>query len=84
MSGRRALAPGRIGADDSDDRCVPVGTVRVLPVGLEACARDGGRVGLASAYVDCADSGRGGALLVALSAAAALFWAAMVSLRVRR
>ena len=85
-SGRRGFTAGRIGADDNEDRWVPVGTVRTLLVDLVAPGvRVAGRVGFVSANVDCADSGRGGIFWGGmLLAAAALFCAAIVSLRLGR
>ena len=65
---------------------MPVGTVRTLLVDLVAAGvRVAGRVGLVSANVDCADSGLGGIFWAGIFlAAAALFCAAIVSLRLGR
>lgn len=60
--------PGRTGAEDSDDRGAPVGTVRVAGLGADSEA-------WLSDKVDCAESGREGI---------AFLRAAMASLRADR
>lgn len=55
---------------------------------VTTAGREAGRVGFVSVKVDCADSGRGGIFCDegagTFLAAAALFWAAIVSLRLGR
>jgi hypothetical protein len=76
-SGRRGFAAGRTGAEESEDREVPVGTVRTDDLeegGAEECLSD---------KADCADSGRGGGTAFA-GASRAFLCAAIASFRAER
>lgn len=76
-SGRRGFAAGRTGAEESEDREVPVGTVRTDDLeedGAEECLSD---------RADCADSGRGGGTAFA-GASRAFFCAAIASFKAER
>ena len=58
-SGRRGFIAGRIGADDNEETCDPVGIVRVVvvvPV-VDEDDLEGNSNGSTSPNVDCADSG---------------------------